>query len=146
MGVHRFIKLAIALLLLAVAACAPPAVSVPAAREVSPELTPTPDTTAILAQLAPVATLEEAAEQCAGALGVTADAVRARTEGPVTAGTCVPCAQLPAGFTEEGVPISEITLPLAAGSSVWLTAREVTCLYLYDGEEFKPLSVQVTSH
>lgn len=146
MSAHRFIGLIIALLLLAMAACAPPAIPIPAAQEVSPEPTPTPDTAAILAQLAPAATLEEAAEQCARALGVTADAVRARTEGPVTAGTCIPCAQLPAGFTEEGVPVSEIALPLAAGSSVWLTVRDVTCLYLYDGKEFKPLSVQVAPH
>ena len=106
------------------------------------------DVEAIAAQLVPVVTLDQAAEQFASALGTTPDVTRALVEEPGKADTCIPCDQLPVEVVEanrerEGVPINEVPLPLEPGSAVWITVQDVVCLYVYNGRQFTPLSVRM---
>jgi len=158
MGYRRFILVmaAVVYLMLAVVACAPVGVPAPTLQlDITPTATPaasTPPTSvdpeAIAAQLTPVVTLSQAAEQLARVLGTTADVARVRVEAPLNADTCITCDRLPVDFAESesgGVPIKDVALPLAPGSAVWLTVRDVVCLYAYDGEELKPVSVRVVS-
>ncbi len=101
---------------------------------------PTPDTAQIWSSLQPTASLQEAAEQCAAAIGVSADAARIRIE--VDAGDqCIPCNRVPLEYMDRGQPLSEVKQPLPEAAWVWLTVEELLCIYLHDGETFKPTSV-----
>lgn len=101
---------------------------------------PTADPAAILAQLRRTATLAEAAGQCAAMLGVSPDQALIRIETPKEQ-DCVPCNRLPIGSLSRGVPVGEISLPLEPRSWVWVTVGDLLCVYLFDGQEFKPSSV-----
>jgi hypothetical protein len=100
---------------------------------------PTPDAAQIMAQLGRAASLQGAAEQCAAAIGAPAPVARVRVEPPADDG-CAPCNKLPLGYVDRGVAVGDVALPLAAGSWVWLTVEDLLCLYLYDGQEFRPSS------
>lgn len=158
MGYRRFILVmaVVVYLMLAVVACVPVGVPAPTLQlDVTPTATPAATTTptpvdpeAIAAQLTPVTTLSQAAEQLARVLETTADVARARVEAPLNADTCITCDRLPVDFAESesgGVPIKDVALPLAPGSGVWLTVRDVVCHYVYDGKELKLVSVRVIS-
>jgi len=141
-------------LMLALAACGPAGAPAPTPR---PEAAPTAtsatstiftpvDREAIAAQLTPVATLSQAAEQLAGILETTVNAVKVRVEAPPKGDACVTCDRPPVDLTEseiEGIPVKEATSPLTPGSAVWLTVQDIVCLYAYDGKELKPVSVWV---
>jgi len=156
MSYRQFIWVTMALVcfMLAGEACVPASVSLaPHPVEAVPPTTstlaasPPPtslDPEAIAAQLTPVATISKAAEQLAGLLGTTPDAVRVRVETPVV-GACATCDRPPVGeFREKGVPVSEVALPLVPASAVWLTVQDVVCHYAYDGRELKPISVWIS--
>lgn len=115
--------------------------SAPAAVEprASATVPPTPDSAQILQLLQPAATLHEAAGQCAAALGAAVETTLVRIETPKEQ-ECLPCNKLPIG-SERGAPLAEIVLPLERGSWVWLTVGDLLCIYLYDGQAFKPSSV-----
>ncbi|GEM_PF-2384416 len=101
---------------------------------------PAIDAGAIRARLQRVATLAEAAGQCAAAVGGEVQAVRVRVETSKEQ-ECVPCNRLPIGAVERGLPLSEVQLPVAPGSWVWLSADALLCVFWYDGEEFIPTVV-----
>jgi len=109
----------------------------------SPVATPpaTVDPTAIAAQLIPVATLDQAAEQVAAMTGTTTDTIKVRLYAPKGANFCYDCDKLPAEFAKweaEGVPLGEVPMPLAPGSVIWLVVQGVECSYSYNGEELIP--------
>lgn len=137
-----------AALLMGLAACGGPAVggvgSPPATSAATSTAVatarPTPDGAALLAQLKRTAVLDEAIGQCAAALGGAADQALIRIETPKEL-DCVPCNRLPIGSLSRGAPIGEIALPPEAGSWVWVTVGDLLCVYLFDGQEYKPSSV-----
>jgi len=172
MGYRRFVLVmaAVVCFMLAVVACVPVGVPVSTlqlnialtatpvstlqldiALTATPAASTTPtsvDPEAIAAQLTPVATLSQAAEQLARAMKTTAGVARVRVEAPPNTDTCVTCDRPPIDPAEsefEGVPVKDVPLPLVPGSAVWLTVRDVVCLYAYDGEDLRLVSVRVVS-
>ncbi len=109
-------------------------------RPPAPAATATPDHAQMLARLQRTASLDEAAGQCAALIGKAADAAYARVETPKEQ-DCVPCNKLPIGFSDRGIPVREVKLPLEGRSWVWLTVDDLLCVYLYEQGEFKPSSV-----
>lgn len=137
-----------AVLLLALTACGGPAnggVEVP---PVTPASTPTAvatarptlDSAALLVQLQRTAALDEAVGHCAALIGAAADQARIRIETSKEQ-DCVPCNRLPIGSLSRGAPIDEIALPPEAGSLVWVTIGDLLCIYLFDGQEYRPSAV-----
>lgn len=136
-------------LLIAIGACsAPRMVAPPTVVATAPPATPiviatakpTRDAAQIMTRLRRTASLQGAVEQCAAAIGAPAGVARVRIEAPAGDG-CTPCNKLPIGYIDKGVPVSEVAQPLADGAWVWLTVDDMLCIFLYDGQEFKPSSV-----
>jgi hypothetical protein len=136
-------------LLIAIGGCsapsmvAPPTVvatTPPATLIVTATAKPTRDAVQIMTRLRRTASLQGVAEQCAAAIGAPAGVARVRIEAPAGDG-CTPCNKLPIGYIDKGVPVSEVAQPLADGAWVWLTVDDMLCIFLYDGQEFKPSSV-----
>jgi len=119
---------------------APPELAASATATATATTRPTADTAQIWESLRQTASLQEAAEQCAAAIGMSAGAARIRIE--VDAGDqCIPCNRVPLEYMDRGQPLSEVKQPLPDTAWVWLTVEELLCVYLYDGETFKPTSV-----
>jgi hypothetical protein len=137
-------------LLMALAGCVAPITAVTPTPIVAPAPTPipvataaarpTPDSAQIMTRLWRVASLQEAAEQCAQAVDAAAGVVRVRVETPM-GDQCVPCNRLPIDYVDRGTPVNEVALPLNAGSWVWLTVDDLLCIYWYDEQVFQPSSV-----
>ena len=100
---------------------------------------PTADRSRALAQLSPVRTLQEAAQECATALGGKTDLVRVKVYEPPKPGQCETCMAPATG--QKGEPLDAVALPLVQGSSVWFTSGDATCAYDFDGQEFKPSTI-----
>lgn len=140
----------VTVLLMASAGCAAPnttAIPIPTATILptsepiaTPAARPTPDVERIRTRLERTDSLQGVAEQCAAAINAPADLARVRIEPPAGDG-CTPCNKLPLGYVDRGVPINEVAQPLADGSWIWLTVEDLLCIYLFDGNEFKPSSV-----
>ncbi|MCX7670064.1 MAG: hypothetical protein N2439_08325 [Anaerolineae bacterium] len=124
---------------MSVASLSAPPDATPAA-VIAPSATPTRDHARLLAGLRPTASLKDAAGQCAALIGRAGEAARVRIETPKEQG-CVPCNRLPIGSADRGIPAGEIALPLENYSWVWITVDDLLCVYLYEGQTFKPSSV-----
>ena len=117
----------------------PPSLSIPHARM---------DSKAIMAHLTPADTIEQVVMQLAGLLDTTPDRIKVRVEPPVTSGACMTCDRPPAEVMESEMMwsrLGEVRQPIPPGSAIWLAVQDVMCLYLYDGEVFKPVSVYVAT-
>jgi hypothetical protein len=117
-----------------VAGCTLSKVAAPTPAPVNPDV--------LMMQLTPAATLEQAAKQLAVALGTTVDVIRVR----MTTGVCIPCSgvvESPVRAEPAGVPVNKVSLPLARGSLLWLSADDLTCFYYFDGEKLAPQSCRI---
>lgn len=103
------------------------------ARAVTPE--------AVAAQLTEVETLGNAAEQLAGALGVTADQVRVR----IRFDQCITCNadQYATASSAAGLTLAEAEARLQPGAMLWLFVDAFTCTYTFDGAHLTPQTCQI---
>jgi hypothetical protein len=102
-----------------------------------PRVTPA----AIAAKLAPTATLAEAANQLAQALGVSPDNVRVR----MPPQGCLSCGQTTdqAAGSLAGLAVAEAAQQVQTGAQLWLFVQQLSCNYHFDGQRFTPHGCQL---
>jgi hypothetical protein len=137
----RTTRVAAAALLFAASAC----VAVPVRPDASPRpvTAATVDRAAVRSQLGKAASLTVAAADCASALRVPVTDVTAAVQAPDAESRCVTCYRPAPGGAEQGAALAGVAMPLLPGTTVRLIVGDVTCIYLFDGDNYRPASVVV---